>query len=162
MKRFEANEQPDSSEFIGSLRFHTSVFMLFQFLHTWNNIIYVSFFILVGWLCVAKCGSQWFCLPFLWWRLREFREAGTIQIPKASSVGKPSRSPLSWLVQRSELWFPLAGFYRDTESSITPKPFPDKPNDVITDDILHCKLVLKFLFLLMPLSYQNVLGKKCL
>lgn len=99
------------------------------------------FFLLVGWLCVAKCSSRQICLPFLWWRLREYRESGTIQIPKASSVGKPSRSPLFSLVQRSEQWFPLAGFYRDTESSITPKPFPDKPNDMITDDILHYKLV---------------------
>lgn len=44
----------------------------------------------------------------LWWRQREYRVAGTIQIPKASCVGNPARSLVSSLVQRSELWFPLA------------------------------------------------------
>lgn len=68
------------------------------------------------------------------------------------SLGKPDQSPhLSFLVQRSELWFPLAGFYRDIESSITPEPNPDKPKDTRTDDILHYRVEIS----LFPLMFHS-------
>lgn len=48
----------------------------------------------------------------------------------------PPSSPWSKDLSYDSLWQ-----VRDTESSITPKPIPDKPNDMIKDDILHFILI---------------------
>lgn len=88
---------------------------------------------------------------------REKKVAGTIQIPQASWIGKPSQVSLSCLVQRSELWFPLAGFYRESENSVTAKPFSNKPNDVITS-MEHSLLVppLCYMFIIVLASVKCV------
>lgn len=70
-------------------------------------------------------------------------EFGSIPFPKATlpkSPADPHSSPWSKDLSCDPLWQ-----VRDTESSVTPKRFPDKRNDVIKGDILHLELMQRFL-----------------
>lgn len=83
----------------------------------------------VGCLCLSKCGS-FQRLIFL--KRRGHSKALWPEIPP------PPRTHLNTSTTACfpDLNYDFLWQVKDTESSITPKPFPDSPNDMIKDDIL--------------------------